>query len=81
MRLRRLTTGHRWPEKIKLGLARLVLSEGPPDVVRTLLYRRELFGKKYSRMLEDAMRGPSAWSIGERELMAMFVSAQNHCVF
>jgi len=27
------------------------------------------------------MRGPSDWSVGERELFATFVSAQNQCPF
>ena len=27
------------------------------------------------------LRGPSAWSVGERELFAAFVSALNHCHF
>src|SRR6266705_6433306 len=28
-----------------------------------------------------AMRGPSAWSVGDRELMAAFVSKINACAF
>jgi hypothetical protein len=27
------------------------------------------------------MRGPSDWSVGEREFFAAFVSARNRCVF
>jgi len=27
------------------------------------------------------MRGPSMWSVGERELFAAFVSRLNQCVF
>jgi len=27
------------------------------------------------------MRGPSPWSVGERELFAAFVSRLNQCVF
>jgi uncharacterized peroxidase-related enzyme len=29
----------------------------------------------------EAMRGPSAWSVGDRELMAAFVSQMNECEF
>jgi uncharacterized peroxidase-related enzyme len=29
----------------------------------------------------EAMRGPSAWSVGDRELMAAFVSKMNECAF
>jgi hypothetical protein len=53
----------------------------PPDVVKMLLYRKEYFGGPYNELLQDVMRGPSEWSIGERELFAAFVSKQNHCSF
>ncbi len=29
----------------------------------------------------EAMRGPSAWSVGDRELMAAFVSKANECEY
>jgi hypothetical protein len=29
----------------------------------------------------EAMRGRSAWSVGDRELMAAFVSKMNECEF
>ena len=53
----------------------------PSDVARTLTYRPRLFGRPFSRALEDVMRGPSDWSVGERELMAAYVSSQNQCPF
>ena len=51
------------------------------DVVRTLVYRSELFGRPFSDAMQRVMRGPSDWSVGERELFAAFVSAQNQCPF
>ncbi|HEX6702619.1 MAG TPA: hypothetical protein VF101_17970 [Gaiellaceae bacterium] len=51
------------------------------DVVKTLHYRPEVFGRAYSAAVDAAMRGPSDWSPGERELFAAFVSARNQCVF
>jgi hypothetical protein len=51
------------------------------DVVRTLAYRSELFGRPFSTCLQRVMRGPSDWKVGERELFAAFVSAQNQCPF
>ena len=60
-------------------------AEVPPgfvsDVRRMLSYRPELFGRPFSEALQDVMRGPSEWSVGERELFAAFVSAQNQCPF
>src|SRR5439155_1029874 len=52
-----------------------------PDVVRTLFYRPELFGRPFSAWLQQVMRGPSDWSVGERELFAAFVSRRNNCPF
>jgi hypothetical protein len=51
------------------------------DVRKMLGYRPELFGAPFSEALQDAMRGPSEWSVAERELFAAFVSAQNQCPF
>jgi hypothetical protein len=51
------------------------------DVVLTLHHRPDFFGTHFSRWVQDALRGPSDWSEGERELMAAFVSARNQCLF
>jgi hypothetical protein len=51
------------------------------DVVLVLGYRAELFGQPFSEALQEIMRGPSEWSVAERELFAAFVSAQNQCPF
>ena len=50
-------------------------------VVKTLLYRMELFGGPFSDTLDGVMRGPSEWSPGERELFAGFASHLNQCLF
>jgi hypothetical protein len=53
----------------------------PLGVLKTLYYRPELFGRPFSDATDVAMRGPSDWSAGERELMAAFVSHVNQCPF
>ena len=53
----------------------------PLDVLKTLYYRPELFGRPYSAALDAAMRGPSDWSAGERELIAAYASHLNRCRF
>lgn len=53
----------------------------PSDMRKLLLYRRELFGDAMSAAFHDLLRGPSDWSVGERELFAAYVSAQNQCPF
>jgi hypothetical protein len=50
-------------------------------VLKTLQYRSDLFGEPYSNALDLALRGPSDWSEGERELFAAFVSSLNQCPF
>ncbi len=50
-------------------------------VLKTLAYRPEIFGRPFSEALDLAMRGPSDWSAGERELFAAFVSSLNQCPF
>jgi len=52
-----------------------------PDVARVLSHRPEMFGMPFSMCLEAVMRGPSHWSVGERELFAAFVSRKNQCPF
>ena len=63
-----------------------VIDEGPAPaeasgVVKTLMYRSELFGRPFSDALDGVMRGPSDWSAGERELFAGFTSLLNQCPF
>ena len=62
-------------------LEQILKGTSEPDVVRVLSYRPEMFGTPFSICLEDVMRGPSEWSVGERELFAAFVSRKNQCPF
>jgi hypothetical protein len=57
------------------------LGREPSGVLRTLYYRPEIFGRPYSDALDQAMRGESDWTPGERELFAAFVSSLNQCPF
>ena len=80
MRLAVVERGHvRY--RLLYGLIRALSGFRAPDVVRTMRYRREFFGAAHSEHTHAAMRGPSAWSVGERELFAAFVSRLNHCHF
>lgn len=83
MRLHRVETGHGLPQKLILWMIRLVTRDPhqPEDVVKTVLYRPEFFGKPYTTLLHAVMRGPSSWTVGERELFAAFVSGKNECQF
>jgi hypothetical protein len=80
MRLQKVHTGHRLRDKAMLGMMRLVMGHAP-GVVRTLMYRREFFGHPWTDLTQQVMRGPSPWTVGEREIFAAFVSRLNQCVF
>jgi hypothetical protein len=45
------------------------------------MYRPELWGRPMAEWTQAVMRGPSQWSVGERELFAAFTSKLNQCVF
>ena len=81
MRLQCLEDGHDPEEAVVLDSIRAQRGTEPPDVLKTLHYRPELFGRPFSETLEQAMNGPSEWSAGERELFAAFVSAVSQCPF
>ena len=80
MRLRKVHTGHRLRDKAMLGLMRIIIGHAP-GVVRTVLYRKEFFGRPFSELTQQVMRGPSPWTVGERETFAAFVSRLNQCLF
>ena len=75
MRLRRVERGQRLKQRLILQLIRTTQRREPPDVVKTL------FGTPFSAACHEVLRGPSEWSVGERELFAAFTSAQNQCPF
>jgi hypothetical protein len=81
MRLRRVEHGHRLKEKLILGMIRVVQQRRAPDILRTLFYRKEFLGQPISEWTHAVMRGPSDWSVGDRELFAAFTSKLNQCVF
>ena len=81
IRLDCVDRGHAPGESAVLDLIREQRGMEPTGVLKTLYYRPELFGRPYSDALELALRGPSDWSEGERELFAAFVSSLNQCVF
>lgn len=81
MRLKIIESGQKLSKKLILTLIGLKLGERAPDVLRTLWYRPKFFGAHFAGYLNAVMRGPSEWSVGERELFAAFVSKANECPF
>ena len=81
MRLSVVDIGHAPAEATVLEIIRERSGYEPLGVVKTLMYRPELFGRPFSETLDHSMRGPSEWSPGERELFAAFTSRLNQCLF
>ncbi|UVO10716.1 alkylhydroperoxidase AhpD family core domain-containing protein [Mycobacterium sp. SVM_VP21] len=79
MRLAILDRGHRLRTKALLAIIRLVSRQPVVDAVKLAFYRPEFYGG--GPLTNEAMRGPSVWTIGERELMAAYVSKANDCPF
>jgi uncharacterized peroxidase-related enzyme len=79
MRLTILDRGHRLRTKALFALVRLVSRQPVVDAVKLALYRPEFYGAGH--LTHEAMRGPSDWSIGDRELMAAFISKVNESQF
>jgi hypothetical protein len=81
MRLSNVARGDRLVARLLYAIVRTVSGFRAPDVMRTLQYRRHLFGQPHSAHTQAVMRGPSEWSVGGRELFAAFVSRLNRCLF
>jgi hypothetical protein len=81
VRLGNVERGDSLSNRLFYAVIRVVSGFRAPDVVRTLRYRRHLFGKPHSAHTQAVMRGASEWSVGERELFAAFVSRLNQCHF
>lgn len=79
MRLDILDRGHSFGTKALLRMIRLVSRQPVVDAVKLAFYRKDFYGA--GDLTHEAMRGPSEWSIGDRELMAAVVSAANESPF
>jgi hypothetical protein len=81
LRLNVLDSGHPIATKALFVLIHVMSRHRAPDVVKTLRYRPQFFGAPMSELFQQVMRGPSEWSIADRELMAAYVSKINACEF
>lgn len=81
MRLAILDRGHGFGTKALFAFIRLVTRQPIPEILKLVSYRPDFFGASMKKLTHEAMRGPSAWSVGDRELMAAFVSRVNACEF
>lgn len=81
MRLNGIKARHALVPRLRLLMMRVMSGYEAEDVVHVLLYRREFFGRPFAALVQSVLRGPSSWSVGERELFATRVSLANRCAF
>lgn len=81
MRLSILDHGHTFKTKALFAMIRIMSRHPVQDVVKTIMYRPEFFGGHMGKVFQEVMRGPSEWTVGERELMAAYISKTNECEF
>jgi uncharacterized peroxidase-related enzyme len=81
MRLEILDRGHALGTKILFGVIRAASRQPVLDIIKLMKYRPDFLGTPMGVVTQEAMRGPSAWSVGDRELMAAVVAQANTCAF
>jgi uncharacterized peroxidase-related enzyme len=81
MRLREIDRGDGVFNRLLIRFISLVSRMRLPDAARVAFYHKDFFSAPMGAWTQAAMRGPSTWSIGERELMAALVAKWNSCAF
>lgn len=81
MRLQILDRGHSFGTKALFALIRMVSRQPVLDMIKLVKYRADFYGDPMSAVTQEAMRGASEWSVGDRELMAAFIAKANQCDF
>lgn len=80
MRLAEIDRGDSLGNRLLIRFISLVSGMRLPDAARVAFYHRDFLGI-LGEWTQAAMRGPSPWSVGERELMAALVAKWNSCAF
>jgi uncharacterized peroxidase-related enzyme len=81
MRLREVERGDGMANRLLIRFLSMALGMRLPDAARVAFYHKDFFGRPMGAWTQAAMRGPSTWSVGERELMAAMVAKWNSCSF
>jgi uncharacterized peroxidase-related enzyme len=81
MRLPEIDRGDGLFNRLLFGFISLVSRMRLPDAARVAFYHKDFFAVPMGAWTQAAMRGPSTWSVGERELMAALVAKWNSCAF
>ena len=81
MRLNEVERGDGLANRLLIKFISMVSGMRLPDAARVAFYHKDFFGGRMGAWTQAAMRGPSSWSVAERELMACMVAKWNTCAF
>lgn len=81
MRPEILNSGYNPGTKVLFSVIRMFSGQPLPDAAKLVFYRPGFYGTQAKKFTHEAMRGPSAWSVADRELMAGYVSKVNESAF
>jgi uncharacterized peroxidase-related enzyme len=81
MRLPEIERGDGFANRLLINFISMVSGMRLPDAARVAFYHKDFFGGPMGAWTQAAMRGPSPWSVAERELMACMVAKWNACAF
>jgi uncharacterized peroxidase-related enzyme len=76
-----LNRGYSPGTKALFALIKVFSRQPLPDAAKLVFYRPGFYGARAKQFTHEAMRGPSAWSVADRELMAAYVSKVNETAF
>jgi uncharacterized peroxidase-related enzyme len=81
MRLAEVERGDSLRSRALIRVISLALGARLPDAARVAFYHKAFVGTALGAWTQQAMRGPSEWTVSERELMAAMVARWNTCPF
>jgi uncharacterized peroxidase-related enzyme len=81
VRLDILNRGYSPGTKVLFTVIRVFSGQPLPDAAKLVFYRPGFYGAQSKAFTHETMRGPSDWSVADRELMAAFVSKVNESAF
>lgn len=81
MRPDELNRGYSPAARGLFALIRMFSGYPVPDAARLTFRRPRFYGSRSKAFTHEVMRGPSAWPVADRELMAAYVAAVNESPF
>lgn len=81
MRLPEIDRGDSFKNRLLFRFISMVAGMRLPDAARVAFYHKGFLSGPLGDWTQATMRGPSSWTVGERELMAAAVAKWTSCAF